>query len=248
MSSEAMRQVKQDLGEPVLPEFSEDLRRTKRNLLVVSSVAIFAHLSGIQITESGFLGFKFSNPEQIWLQVGLLSVVSYLFVQFCWRAWDYILSIRLRVTGSRVSHITGAVFASDYGDYPTDPTQSTLYSWWLQEAPNIGNLSAIAEQVHRVADRLDEVANRPGNIEAPNINHVSRAATEIKNDTAELQRHIENAVKTLQSARIPVSLDRFDRWFRCFRTSQITRIILLDVIFPFVFGAAGIWLTTAEMF
>jgi len=28
------------LGEPVFAEYSEDLRRTKRNLLIVSSVAI----------------------------------------------------------------------------------------------------------------------------------------------------------------------------------------------------------------
>ena len=247
MNDEVIRKVEQDLGEPVLPEFSEDLRRIKRNLLIVSSVAIFAQLSGVQITEAGFLGFKFSNPDQIWLQIALLSVVGYLFVQFCWRAWDYIQHTRLRITGTRVSHVTTGKLASKYGDYPNDPIQSTLYNWWLNEARRIGNLSAMADQIHRITDLLEEVAKRPGNMEMPNINHVMQSASEINNNIAKLVNRIEEAEKAIGSARIPVSLKRFDRWFHRFPKSQIRRIILLDVAFPFFFGAMGIWLTVAQI-
>ena len=247
MNDESIKKVEQVLGQPVLPEFSEDLRRTKRNLLIVSSVVIFAQMSGIQVTETGFLGFKFSNPDQIWLRLGLLSVTVYLFIQFCWRMWDYILHIRLRLTGNRVSHVTTAIIASEYGDYPSDPIQSTLYNWWLEKAHRIGNLSAIADHIHSAADSLEEVANRPGNIEMPNINHVQRAATEIRSGMVKLEQRIGEVEKAIGSARILVSLQRFDRWFRCFQTSQITRVILLDVVFPFVFAVTGLWLTIAKM-
>ncbi len=133
--------------------------------------------------------------------------------------------------------------ASEYGDYPSDPLQSTLYNWWLEQARRIGNLSAMADQVHRVADRLEEVANRPGNMEMPNINRVLESASQINGDIAKLKNRIGEAEKAIRSARIPVSLERFDRWFRCFERSQITRIMILDVIFPFVFGAVGLWLS-----
>ena len=105
----------------------------------------------------------------------------------------------------------------------------------------------MADQVHRVAGRLEDVANRPGNMEMPNINHVIQAASEIENGIAKLENRIGQVEKVIVSARIPVSLERFDRWFRCFSRSQITRIMLLDVIFPFVFGAVGICLTVAKM-
>ena len=45
MSDEDKIKAERAMGEPVLPEFSEDLRRTRRNLLVVSSVLIFAQIT-----------------------------------------------------------------------------------------------------------------------------------------------------------------------------------------------------------
>jgi hypothetical protein len=247
MDDDKIRKAEQVLGEPILPEFSEDLRRTKRNLLIVSSVSIFAQLSKIQITETAFLGFKFSSPDQAWLQIGVLSVVGYLFIQFCWRGWDYIQFSRLRITGSRVSHVTTARLASEYGDYPNDPIQSTLYNWWLEAGKRIGNLSEIANELRRVAKELEDVAKRQGNMEMANINHVVHGAGDIRNKASELERRLGEAVKVIQSARIPVSLERFDRWFRRFSKSQIARIVLLDLAVPFIFGVVAIGFSVQRM-
>lgn len=247
MDDQKIRKAEQVLGEPVLPEFSEDLRRTKRNLLIVSSVSIFAQLSRIQITEAGFLGFKFSNPEQIWLQIGVLSVVVYLFIQFCWRSWDYIQLTRLRITGSKLSHVTTGKLASEYGDYPDDPIQSTLYMWWLSEAKKIRNFSGMVHDVQRVAAQLDEVTKRPENMEMPNINHVIRSASEINQAVSQLKTRIDEVGEIITSARIPVSLARFDRWFRCFSLSQIGRVLLLDLVLPFFLGAISIILSVQRL-
>lgn len=248
MSEQEIRKAEEVLGEPVLAEFSEDLRRTKRNLLIVSGVAIFAHFSKMQVTVAGFFGFKFSNPDQIWLQVAVLSIVGYLFIQFCWRGWDYLQYMRLRITGNRVTHVTVGMSSYEYGDYPSDPAQSTLYNWWLTEAKQIGNLSAMAEEVHRVASQLDEAANRPGNREQVNINHVVERTAQLNSDISKFENRLEKVEETINSARIPASLERFGKWFRRFSRSQIYRIILLDLAFPFSFGAVAILLTVTRFF
>jgi hypothetical protein len=62
-----------------------------------------------------------------------------------------------------------------------------------------------------------------------------------------LERRLDGAVKAVQSARIPVSLERFDRWFQRFSKSQIARIVLLDLAFPFIFGAFAIGLSVQRM-
>ena len=214
--------------------------RTKRNLLIVSGVAIFAFLSKLQITSASFLGFKFSNPEVFWLDTAVLSVLGYLFVQFFWKGWDFLQLTRIRITGTRLSHQTAASFASKYGDYPSEPIQSSLYHWWASEAKQIGNLSEMAKTVHRLADELEEVARQPGNIEMPNINHVISKSTEITNAITSFEKSLDKAREAIESARIPVSLERFNRWFFRFESSQICRLLILDVGFPFCFGLTAI--------
>ena len=247
MSEEAIERAKQVLGEPVLPDFSDELRRTKRNLLIVSAVAIFALVSNVKITESGFLGFKFSNPDQVWLLLAMLTITLYLFVQFCWLTLDYLQQTRLRITGTRVSHVTTGKLASDLGDYPDDPRQSTLYNWWLGEAMRIGNLSALADQIRSATTRLDELAHRPDNLEMPNLDSVLNTMGEINKHAAKLESRLDQVTKTFGSGRIPVSLERFDRWFRCFSKSQVARLFCLDIVFPFVLGIIAILITAKQL-
>ena len=209
----------------------------------MSSVAILAYLSGVQTEATGFLGLKFNGLEQIWLQIALFSVVVYLFLQFVWQMWDYIQFSKLRITGTRVSHVTTARYGSEHGDYPDDPIQSTLYQWWSTQAEMIGNLSQVADELHRVAGQLEEAAQRPGNMEQPNINHVQLTGSQINKDAAKLGRQIEAASKAITAERIPISLKRFDAWFRRFRVSQVCRMVVLDMAIPVILGLAGICLT-----
>lgn len=247
MSDEKLRKVEAALQEPVFADFSEELRRTKRNLLAVSSISIFAYFSGVEITEPEILGMKFTNPDKVWFQSAFLCVAGYLLLQFGWRAWDYVQHTRLRITGTRVSHVTTAVLSSEHGDYPNDPTQSTLYNWWRAEARKIGNLSQVADELHRAAAQLEEVAQRPGNMEMPNIHQVSTAAASINGNAAQLSRKIEEAEKAITSIRVPASLERFDAWFHRFSTSQVLRILLLDLIFPGVVGLTAVALVILEI-
>ncbi len=245
MADEA-KKAEVDLGEPVFAEFSENLRRTKRNLLIVSSVAIFAHLSGVQIQATGVLGLKFDNDlEQIWLQTALFFIVAYLFLQFVWQASDYIHHNRLRITGTRLSHVTAAPISSEHGDYPDDPIQSTLYHWWSTQAGKIGNLSRVAGELHEAAARLGEAAN--ADMDQANINNIREIGGLINKDAADLSRKIEVAQKAITAERIPNSLKRFEEWFSRFRTSQVRRMFVLDVGVPVFRGLAGIYLTFSKV-
>ena len=230
------------MGEPVLAEFSEDLRRTKRNLLIVSSVVIFSHAAGIKVTEAGFFGFKFTNPDQVWLNGAAMAFTGYLLAQFCWQMWDHLQHTRIRLTGVKLAHVTVGKISTEYGDYPDDPRQSSLYNWWSEHARRIGNLSEIVDRLHNGAERLEELANRPGNIDQPNIGHVTRRASEINAELAHFRIALERTRKTIESTRIPASLERFDRWFQCFRTSQVWRLFVLDIALPFLLGSfAFVW-------
>ena len=245
MADEA-KKVEVDLGEPVFAEFSENLRRTKRNLLIVSSVAVFAHFSGVQIQATGFAGLKFVDDlEPIWLQAALFCIVTYLFVQFLWQAFDYIHHNRLRITGTRLNPVTVGTVASEHGDYPDDPIQSTLYHWWSTQAGKIGNLSNVADELQRVGAQLEEAANE--NMEQPNIMNVINIQGNITKGVEDLRRKIEAAEKATTAERIPISLKRFDVWFRRFRASQVFRILGLELGLPAIIGLLGFCLMILEV-
>jgi hypothetical protein len=59
---------------------------------------------------------------------------------------------------------------------------------------------------------------------------------EIVITATQLQAAIESTAKALQSQRIPASLDRFDRAFHHFLTSQSMRWLLLDALLPLGLG------------
>jgi hypothetical protein len=248
MADKKTDEVERALGEPVLADLPDELRRTKRNLLMVSSAAIFSHFAKVQITESGFLGFKFSNPEQVWFALALFSLVAYLFVQFAWRAIDYATYTRLRVTGTRLRHVTTAIIGSEDADYPSDPLQSTLYCWWLQRAKRIGNFASVFKELKENLATLQAVAKEPPHFDMPNINHITQTCTKLTEDISRLERSLNEVEKTITSVRVPVSLERFDRWFLCFKTSQVVRVLVLDLVFPVAFGIAALVLACNKAF
>ncbi|CAH0338939.1 hypothetical protein [Rhizobium sp. CECT 9324] len=220
------------IGSPVLAEASDDLRRTKRNLLLFASVSLFAKLAGIRITEASFLGFKFNNPEQIWLEAAMLSIAAYLFIKFAWLTVEYLQETRVRITGTALSHVTTAVLASHHGDYPSNPRQSTLYYWWTTQADKIGDFESAVNKLEAACSEIQELAARPGNIDQPNIQQMTKAATEARAAASNLAGRIQSAQTALQAERIPASLGRFDKWFRCFERVQAWRIIVMDIILP----------------
>jgi hypothetical protein len=239
--------VAQSLGQPVLAEMSDGLRRTKRNLLLVSSIVGFASAAEIKVTQAGFLGFQFTNPTQWWLDVFMLSLVAYLLVQFAWQTFDYIMQTRLRVTGTRVSHVTAAKFAGPGGDYPDDPNQSTLYNWWLESSGKQEGFREAVKTLDDVASSLRDIAKGPAEDMSQSPQGIVRQADSIKTAAGTLRNQLVAWEKAISSERIPESLERFDKWFQLFPRSQKWRLWLLDLALPFFTGVAAILLVLTRV-
>lgn len=95
-----------------------------------------------------------------------LLVVAYLVVHFGWNSITHFQQWRLRVTGTRLAFKTGrspGLYLEDdeRGDYPDDPRQSTLYTWWLVQAKQLASNPETpdgvmsSERIHPSLDRFD---------------------------------------------------------------------------------------------
>lgn len=152
---------------------------------------------------------------------------------------------RLRLTGSRVEHVTTARFAEEGLDYPNDPRQSTLYTWWAEEAGRIGNLQAPLDEldvkIKEWEGKLEALkGEHPGN--GLNYANAMGNLAQTSKQIADLKRHVETAAKTIESVRIPASLARFDDFFRLARTTANMRWFLLEISMPLIVGLVAFYL------
>ncbi|MGV8832753.1 MAG: hypothetical protein ACOH2N_12325 [Devosia sp.] len=242
MSEDSKESVFRALGAPVLAGFPEELRLTKRNLLFVAAAVIFVKMSGMKIGQENvsLLGLSFSNPGQIWLDLMLLGTILYLFAQFSWQTVDYAMQTRLRVTGTELSWVTVGMSAYDGADYPADPQQSTLYFWWRDEAKKIGKMGDLVEEVKRAANSVKNATKDFDRSSTSHFAHLVRKADELNTTASKLGKQFSEAEKALSSERIPISLERFDKWFWSFKRSQVWRTLLMDILLPVVMAAVAV--------
>ena len=236
--------VREALGKPVLCEFSDKTWRI-RTLLFVASIAslivVTAHLH-VETTTSIF-GLKFIGLTDHVVRVWLILIVSYSLIHFFWGAFDNLLEWRLRLTGTKVAFITGARFTSEHGDYPDDPRQSTLYNWWLQEAKKIDNIPGEIRNIEEMISDWDTKLRDKYNTgaDATNIVNACNILTTAQAALGQLTNSINATSKVIENYRIPVSLERFDKWFECFLNSQNIRWILIEFLLPITIALYAIW-------
>ncbi len=235
--------VEQALGSPVGAELSEKAAKVRRNLLVVSFIAIFLALGHVRLDpNSTILGFKFLGLNDELIRTGLTIVTAYLLIHFLWYVYEALLEWRLRVTGTRVAFVTTARVASEHGDYPNDPRQSTLYSWWNEQARRIQNIGerarSIDESMKVSEERLRALYDEKG--KESNLHAVINTISETRTAITELKRSVEHAQETLAAPRIPVSLRRFDRWFMLFLRSENIRWLVIDALVPILVGVSAL--------
>lgn len=231
------KEVEEILGSPVLADMPDELRKTKRNLLAVASVVIFVSIAEIEVTQAGFLGFQFTNPSEVLLNLSLVCIVTYFALQFGWQVLDYLLQTRVRITGTRVAHITTAGTGTELeGDYPTDPAQSSLYNWWREHAKHLKSLNVMTERLDDLEQRVavmevasNEEPKRPGG-------QLSVLGSEVGKTGNDMRAILKRWDEIFSCPRISMSLKRFDMWFKLFSRSQVWRLFVLDIALPLVFA------------
>lgn len=229
-----MENIHEDVGKPVLADQSDELKRARRVLISVSCLVIFIIEGKINVEKFSFLGLVTSTPDPKFLAQSILFVLAYLTLNFMWHFYEYAQIIRIRVTGSRYKFPSGTAIANNSNsDQPDDPKQSNLYYWWSSTGFYRDEFSRLIVEGRNACKILEEYAQKPILREAnPNWNHVTQAAHKIDTSINGVGRNLETIFKEIDSGRIPVSLERFDKCFRNFKVSQIARIIFLDLLVP----------------
>jgi hypothetical protein len=218
------------LGEPVFLGFDEPAQKARRNLITVGTVAIAFWAWDLKVAKDpSILGVQVQNVAGSVFAWGLLWALGYLIVHFVWLGWDAFVEWRLRITGTRVVHVTTARASSVHGDYPSDPRQSTLYGWWADQTRSIGKVSQLVEDLRAAISLMP----------APPHGYHDFAST-LASQLANLAKQVENSGKLIADARIPVSLERFDSWNRLFLKSQNMRWLLLELGVPLAVGLGGV--------
>jgi len=243
VSTSEIKNVQKALGEPLMPEFTDYLRRVRSLLITVSLISIGVVLGGLVIDpSSSVLGVKFQGLSDDLIRKGLLAANGYLLIHFIWGGFDNWLEWGARLSGTRVAFVTTAKFSSEHGDYPSDPRQSSLYNWWKD---NSSRISSLTEPLETTKEKLAAWENRVENAilkDDPNLMTAIQSFRDIQKNIDDLQKKIENVEKTLTATRIPASLERFDGRFKLMLRSQNMRWLVLELTFPLLLGFWSVWL------
>jgi hypothetical protein len=245
-TDEDIKAVEKALGEPVFIGLSEEATKVRSRLLLLAILTTALSIGRVQIKSGApFFGLQLSGLTDDLVTKALAAGLLYLLVHFLWLSSDSFLEWRLRITGTRLAHVTTAKLASGHGDYPDDPRQSTLYGWWLGQAKNLESVtvlvndlrSATTEWEVRVKAALEDL-NEPGE-----MSRAQKQVDQIANKITNLEETLKRTKDTIGAARVPVSLKRFDGWYRAFSISQNLRWLIIDALIPIGLGIVGIILS-----
>ena len=247
MAESEIKKVQKALGDPLMPEFTDYMRRVRSILVVVSLISIGVVIGGLAIDpSSSVLGIRFQGVSDELIRKGLLIANAYLLIHFGWGSFDSWLEWGARLTGTRVAFVTTGKFASEHGDYPSDPRQSTLYNWWKDNASRISSLTEPLETMERKLTAWEKRVEEETLKNNPNLMTVVQSFREIQTNINDLNKKIENVEKTLTASRISASLDRFDSRFKLMLRSQNIRWLVLELAFPITLGCWAVWLLINE--
>lgn len=248
--SDKGKEVEEALGKPIFDEFPEQMVRIRRNLMIFAFLVIAYKINGLEVSSQiSTLGFRFEGLTNRGVDLTMFCLVLYHLIHFFWSSLTHLQQWRLRVTGTKLAHRTTAKFASEYGDYPDDPRQSTLYTWWHEKARQIRNIGRDAEALK---SEISSWENKISQLSDPtvkaNLNSISTRLSRIEEIANDLKRAVDASTKVLDSKRIPVSLKRYDTWFMLFQWNQLLRWFLIEWLAPIGIGIWACWLSWPFIF
>lgn len=231
-------EIEKVLGEPVFEDFSENTFRIRRNLLVTSGIAIFLIFNHITIQKADFFGVTLEKLTTDSIYQALILIVGYNWVHFLANAREHYLQWKIRRTGTKLSHITAGTFASELGDYSSDPKQSTLYHWWLVTVRRFRHGSSIEEELQRMQQLLANVSLRlqSSQITPDIVNEIKGFLNSIDKGTQDFEMKTMEIRNILQSKRVEESLRRFDENFFSYLDWKLSKWIIIEFSLPIVVG------------
>ena len=230
--------VKKGMGEPVFVDFTDAVQRARRNLMATAMIAIGFAWWGLELSTAPTLfGMQVQHLTNRVFGWGILWTLLYLEIHFVWLAIDALQEWRIRQSGAKSGGPqSGMTWGSQDLDYPIDPRQSSLYRWWLEQSRTVERIGDIAKECDLAIRELRATRLSLGVAAPPELTTIQG----IEANLVALREQVKNTGDVITSARIPESLERFDRAFYRFLKSQNLRWILLDFSTPILLGLAGI--------
>lgn len=233
-------EISRVLGEPVGFDISEAASKLRRNLILVSVVVLVLVLGEIEAgSDFSILGVKLTGVTPFKLMVGLSIVLAYTFVHFIWYCYELYSAWAIRVTGTKLAFVTGGKLGATGADYPDDPKQSTLYTWWIQESQSI---PAYSDLVDRVDESIRQFSDHVEQLELRDKTSAGSVSSSIQGMVRTLEKvkgALESSKSVLTNTRMPESLSRFDERFRLLLKSQNLRVLVVEVGLPILLSLAA---------
>lgn len=229
----AKDEIAKVLGSPVGFDISETASKLRRNLLLVSVVVMILILGEVQPgPEVSVFGIKLTGLTSIKIMFGLSVLLAYNLVHYLWYCYELYSEWAVRITGTRLAFVTGGKYGQLGADYPDDPKQSTLYTWWLQQSNSI---IAYSNLLQRVDASIQDFSEHTEQLQARDMTSAGTVSSSIRGmkDALEQARHnLACTEAILTNVRVPESLKRFDNRFKMLLKSQNLRLVLVEVGMP----------------
>jgi len=180
------QEVEKILGEPVFPEFSDNVLRIRRNLILVSFITLVYKCYDLAISGQ-IWGLTVDNLDKTVVDEVLFLILLYHVIHFGWATWDHIQEARIRITGMRRIFVAG----SDLTEHPIDPRQASLYRWWVDHAPKIGKFvedwRTLNEKIQQWEKRIEIALRTEDKI---NLHIVQQSLGEIQNTQSRVRTQL----------------------------------------------------------
>ena len=233
-------EVAKVLGEPVGFDISETASKLRRNLLLVSMLVMVLILGQIEAgTDFSIFGVKLTGVTPFKLMVGLSIILAYTFFHFAWCCYEMYSEWSIRITGTKLTFITGARYGAVGADYPDNPKQSTLYTWWIQEARS---MQAYSDLLNRVDESISQFSSHVEQLQQRDMTmagSVSQSIQGMKHTLEQVKQALASTEAVVMNTRIPESLARFDKRFRLLLKSQNMRTVIVEIGIPVLLSLAA---------
>jgi len=239
MATDTVAALDKVLGSPVDFESSDEAKKIKRNLLIISVIVIALILGEITASDKiSLFGVSLEGVTPQKLMSGLGAFLIYNFLHYLWFCFDLFGEWSIRVTGTRSAFITAGMFASKDCDYPSDPKQSTLYNWWRSERHGLYKVERRIEDAEEIANYLDEIRQRSPQKAFGDFRIDSHLGDQaLIKEINSIRSDLQELRKLLEAPRVTVSLRRFDQRFQLLLRSQSLRVLISELIFPNLLAA-----------
>ncbi len=230
------------LGEPIGFDISETAAKLRRNLILVSMLVLVLIVGEIDAgSDFSIFGVKLIGVTPFKLMIGLSIVLAYTLFNFVWYCYELYSEWSVRITGTKLAFVTVAKSGSAGADYPDDPKQSTLYTWWTKATDTMTAYSDLVNRVDESIQQFSAHIDQLQKLDTASPGSVISSMREMKDTLNQVRHSLASTESVITNTRIPESLARFDRRFRLLLKSQNLRTLIVGVCVPIALSLAAIY-------